>query len=155
MDKEKLFGTLAGKIEAMLKSEQPNRTKLELICKLLKNNIPGYDWVGFYIVDPQKNKELILGPFIGEPTEHVRIPFGRGICGRAADTGKTVIVSDVSGEDNYLACSTKVKSEIVVPIFRDNRLVGELDIDSHEASAFNDRDKQFLLGICKNVSKII
>jgi L-methionine (R)-S-oxide reductase len=155
MDKGKMFETILRKIGAMLNSQQPNKTKLELICRLLKNNIPGYDWVGFYLVDPKKDKELILGPFIGEPTEHVRIPFGRGICGRAADVGEAVIVSDVTKETNYLACSVKVKSEIVTPIFKDGQLVGELDIDSHEVSAFGEKDERFLSEICEYASKLI
>ncbi len=155
MDKEKMFGTLSGKIGAMLQGEQPNNNKLELICRLLKNNIPGYDWVGFYLVDPKKDKELILGPYVGEPTEHVRISFGQGICGRAADVEMTVIVDDVSKETNYLACGAKVKSEIVIPIFKEGRLVGELDIDSHDSSAFGETDEQFLSKICELASKLI
>ena len=155
MDKEKIFDSLIGKVGAILKSEKENRSKLEMICKLLKHNIPGYDWVGFYLVDPNKNKELILGPYVGSPTEHVRIPFGQGICGRAADIGKTVLVSDVSEENNYLSCSPEVKSEIVLPIFRENRLVGELDIDSHERSAFTEKDERFLTKICDYASELI
>jgi len=155
MDKGKMFETLIEKVEAMLKSEEPNRKKLKVICRLLKNNIPGYDWIGFYLVDPNNERELIIGPYVGEPTEHVRIPFGQGVCGRAADLGETVIVSDVSKEDNYLACSTKVKSEIVLPIFKKGKLIGELDIDSHEQSAFDDADKKYLLKICELASELI
>ncbi len=155
MDKEKMFGTLVRKVGAMLRSEQSNRSKLEMICRLLKYNIPEYDWVGFYLVDPDKNKELILGPFIGTQTEHVRIPFGRGICGRAADLKETVLISDVSLENDYLSCNPNVKSEIVVPIFKDNRLVGELDIDSHESSAFTEKDERFLERICEYASELI
>ncbi len=154
MDKEKIFETLVGKVGAMLNSDRDNRSKLEMICKLLKHNIPGYDWVGFYLVDPNNNRELILGPYVGTVTEHVRIPFGQGICGRAADIQKTVLVSDVSQENNYLSCGPKVKSEIVLPIFKENRLVGELDIDSNEASAFTEKDERFLTKICEYASEL-
>ncbi len=155
MDKEKMFDTLVRKVGAMLRSEQSNRSKLEMICRLLKHNIPGYDWVGFYLVDPDRNKELILGPFVGTQTEHVRIPFGRGVCGRAADLKKAVLVSDVSLENDYLSCSPNVKSEIVIPIFKGERLVGELDIDSHESSAFTEKDELFLEKICEYASELI
>jgi len=100
---------------------------------LLVENVPHYDWVGFYLVDKAK-KELVLGPFVGEPTEHVRIPFGRGICGQAAERRTTFVVQDVSKEGNYLACSPKVKSEIVIPLFKGGEIIGELDIDSHTLS---------------------
>lgn len=154
MDREKIFDSLVGKVGAMLKSDRENRSKLEMICKLLKHNVPGYDWVGFYLVDPDKDKELILGPYVGTPTEHVRIPFGRGICGRAADIQKTVLVSDVSQENDYLSCNPDVKSEIVLPVFKKNRLVGELDVDSHESSAFTEKDEQFLARICEYASEL-
>lgn len=87
---------------------------------------------------------LVLGPFVGEPTEHVRIPYGRGICGQAAESGRTFIVADVTKESNYLACSIAVKSEIVVPILRDGEFVAELDINSHRPKAFSPKDRTML-----------
>ncbi len=114
------------------------------MCKLLADNVSYYDWVGFYFVDKEKPNELVLGPFVGEPTEHVRIPFGKGICGQAASRKETFIVQDVAKESNYLSCSSKVKSEIVIPIFKNGELVGELDIDSHVASPFTSGDRIFL-----------
>lgn len=135
--------------------EEPTDTneKLLAICKLLKNNVPHYNWVGFYLVDPSI-KELALGPFVGEPTEHTRIPFGKGICGQAADRKATYIVQDVSKETNYLSCSPKVRSEIVVPIFKNGEIVGELDIDSHTISPFTEEDKKFLEDVCEIVSML-
>ena len=121
--------------------------KLYAVCKLLKDNLPDYDWVGFYLVDKDNDRELVLGPYLGDPTNHIRIPFGQGICGQAAETEKTFIVDDVTAENNYLSCSINVKSEIVVPIFKDDRIIGELDIDSHRRSAFSERDEQFLTEI--------
>jgi len=125
--------------------------KLSEICTLLRCKIPHYDWVGFYIV---KGNELVLGPFDGEPTEHVKIHFGEGICGQAAERKETFIVQDVSKETNYLSCSLKVKSEIVVPIFKDGKIVGELDIDSHTLSPFKSEDKEFLENVCSIASSL-
>jgi GAF domain-containing protein len=155
MDREKIFDTLVGKVGAILTSTKDNKSKLEMICKLLKNNIPEYNWVGFYLVDPKKDRELILGPYIGAPTRHVRIPFGKGICGQVAESKKAVIISDVSGESNYLSCGPNVKSEIVLPIFKDGELVGELDIDSHEHTTFTEKDERFLTKICEHASQLI
>ncbi|MCX6827111.1 MAG: GAF domain-containing protein, partial [candidate division Zixibacteria bacterium] len=129
--------------------------KLGDICRFLKKTVPGYDWVGFYLVDLTKERELILGPFDGEPTEHVRIPFGRGICGQAAESEKVLIVEDVSKNINYLSCGIKVKSEIVLPIWKEKKIVAELDIDSHTASAFDANDQAFLEQVCDIVSRII
>ena len=88
---------------------------------------------------------LVLGPYSGESTEYVRIPFGKGICGQAADSGETFVVDDVSTEDNYLSCSVSVRSEIVIPLVSsDGELLGELDIDSHTPRGFPPEDVRFL-----------
>ena len=98
---------------------------------MLKGKVEHYDWVGFYLVDETAAHQLVLGPFVGDLTDHVEIAFGQGVCGQAAEIGQTFVVQDVMAETNYLSCSDSVKSEIVVPIFKDGHLVGELDIDSH------------------------
>lgn len=156
-NKNEIFKILLGKIREIVDKQLSltRKEKLKAICKLLKENVPYYDWVGFYLVDKTKEKELVLGPFEGSETEHVRIPFGKGICGQAAETGKTFIVQDVSKEKNYLACSPKVKSEIVIPIFKNNEFIGELDIDSHKFSPFTNEDKEFLEKTCEIVSKLL
>lgn len=87
---------------------------------------------------------LVLGPFHGPPTEHVRIPVTDGICGAAVVQGETVIVDDVSSDPRYLACSIETRSEIVVPIRVNGKIVGEIDIDSHELAAFGPDDRDFL-----------
>ena len=152
--KRGLLDFLTRKIREIVNSKLDRNGKLKAICKLLRENVPHYDWVGLYLTEKRHN-ELVLGPFEGEPTEHVRIPFGRGICGQAAELKKTFIVQDVSKEMNYLSCSPKVKSEIVVPIFKNGEIVGELDIDSHTLSPFTDEDKAFLEKICEMVSKLL
>ena len=146
---------LAEKIREIANSEFDKNAKLEAICKLLKDNVSHYDWAGFYLVDKTRQNELILGPFEGEPTEHVRIQFGRGICGQAAQLKRTFVVQDVSKETNYLSCSLNVKSEIVMPIFKNGKIVGELDIDSHTLSAFTHEDEVFLRKICEIVSRLL
>lgn len=122
--------------------------KLFAICELLDDEVEVFDWVGFYLVDPDADRELVLGPYVGEATDHTRIPFGKGICGQAADTEQTFVVQDVSEEDNYLACSIHVKAEIVVPILKNGKLVGELDIDSHTKNSITKEHRRMLEDIC-------
>ena len=87
---------------------------------------------------------LVLGPFVGDPTPHVRIPVTQGICGAAVVSGETVIVDDVNADSRYLSCSIKTKSEIVVPIYAHGKVIGEIDIDSHDPAAFTEEDKSLL-----------
>jgi GAF domain-containing protein len=154
-NKTELFESLVRRVGEILDSRDSKANKLKAICKILKDNISYYDWVGFYIVDKKRQDELLLGPFVGEPTQHTRIPFGKGICGQAAKLQKTFVVQDTSKETNYLSCSTKVKSEIVVPIFKDEAIVGELDIDSHCLSPFTEEDEQFLRRVSAMVSELL
>ena len=144
MTKERLFSELLGEIEELVSSQGEGKTLLKRVCGLLKKRVESYDWVGFYLVDPERERELVLGPFAGEPTDHKRIRFGQGICGQAADLLKVFIVPDVTKESNYLSCSAQVRSEIVVPLFRGETLVGELDIDSRLPDPFDERDRLFL-----------
>ena len=114
---------------------------MQQVVRLLKDAVPHYTWVGIYVVD---GDELVLGPFIGKPSPHTRIPLGQGICG-AAVTGKaTIVVDDVNADPRYLACSLETKSEIVVPIMRGSQALGEIDIDSDLPAAFGDRDRALL-----------
>ena len=149
------FEFLAKRISEALKGLEDMDGKLKTVCRILKDSVPYYNWVGFYIVDEKRRNELVLGPFEGERTEHTRIPFGRGICGQAAQLERTFLVQDVSKEKNYLACSTNVKSEIVVPIFKNKKVIGELDIDSHVPSPFTEQDETFLKKVSEMVSRIL
>jgi GAF domain-containing protein len=154
-DRSASYEFIATRIIEALKGKEDRDSKLKTVCKLLKNNVPYYNWVGFYIVDEKRRDELVLGPFEGERTEHTRIRFGRGICGQAAQLERTFIMQDVSKEKNYLSCSTNVKSEIVVPIFKNKTVIGELDIDSHALSPFTEQDEAFLKKVCEMVSRIL
>jgi L-methionine (R)-S-oxide reductase len=111
---------------------------------LLAERLNNYNWVGFYMIDPTDENTLVLGPFHGASTEHVRIPLARGICGAAVAQGETIIVDDVSLDPRYLSCSIETRSEIVVPIRVYGKVVGEIDVDSHAPSSFGDEDREFL-----------
>ncbi|HEY2857900.1 MAG TPA: GAF domain-containing protein [Terracidiphilus sp.] len=116
----------------------------EFCVGIIAERLPYYNWVGFYMLDPRDEEVLVLGPFRGAPTEHVRIPVNEGICGAAVAQGETVIVEDVTADPRYLACSLETRSEIVVPIRVHGNVVGEIDIDSHELNAFGPGDRSFL-----------
>ncbi len=147
---ESLFNT-AGQI---VREDCRADVRLKKICKLLSSSVAHYDWVGFYITEPG-HRELVLGPYVGSPTDHIRIPFGRGICGQAADVKNTVLVQDVSQESNYLSCSIHVRAEIVVPVIRKDLVVAEIDIDSHTSSPFTEEDERFLSALAVLVEPII
>jgi GAF domain-containing protein len=115
------------------------------MAKLLHDRMLKYNWVGFYMLEPGAQPPmLVLGPFEGAMTPHVRIPLNQGICGAAASSGKTVVVDDVNKDPRYLACSLETKSEIVVPVFANGKVVGELDIDSHFAAAFSSEHQELV-----------
>lgn len=154
-NKKELFIALLEEVQGIVGEEGERDEKLKIICELLKDRIPYYDWVGFYLVDAEQKDLLVLGPFIGEPTEHKKITFGQGICGQAAALKKTFVVQDVRKETNYLSCSMKVLSEMVSPIFKGGEIAGELDIDSHTLSPFSEHDTAFLERICDAVAKIL
>ena len=128
--------------------------KLLAICQLLEKEISYYNWVGFYFKNGDKN-ELKLGPYVGEPTDHTIIPFGKGICGQVAVSNQNFVVPDVSAQDNYIACSITVKAEIVVPIFVNGENIGQIDIDSNTPDPFTEADERFLEFVCKNVATIL
>lgn len=128
--------------------------KLQDICRYLADEVEVFDWVGFYLVDPEAERELVLGPYVGEETDHTRIPFGTGICGQAADTEETFVVQDVSKAENYLACSVDVKSEIVVPVMKEGKFVAELDIDSHTKDVMTKQHRKLLEEICDIVASL-
>ncbi|NOX36375.1 MAG: GAF domain-containing protein [Calditrichaeota bacterium] len=154
-EKEAIFEKILARIEQVLQLPVSVEERLHHVCELLAEQVPYYHWVGFYLVDSQSPRELVLGPFVGEPTEHTRIPFGRGICGQAAERGETFVVQDVSQETNYLSCSVHVRSEIVVPIFKEGKIVGGLDIDSHDLEPFSKEDQIYLEKICDRISQIL
>jgi GAF domain-containing protein len=151
-DKKTAFTALLPEIEMVLTGGAERDAKLKRVCDILKAGVTYFDWVGFYLTDTEIPTDLVLGPYNGAPTEHVRISVGQGICGRAADTRRMFVVQDVSKETNYLACSPDVKAEIVLPILIGGRVWGELDIDSHTLSPFSSEDGEFLGKVCSLVA---
>ena len=118
-----------------------SKTLMAETVTLLQRERPRYNWVGIYLLEKD---ELVLGPFVGQPTPHTRIPLNQGICGAAASTGQTLIVDDVTADPRYLACSLETRSEIVVPIAHDGQVLGEIDIDSDIPAAFTEQDRALL-----------
>jgi len=148
------FEKLLETVKIIVRGSFERDEKLYSICKLLKEKVDHYDWVGFYEVDPKAERELVLGPYVGDPTEHGRIKFGEGICGQAAEQEMSFVVQDVSRETNYLSCSPDVKSEILAPIFKAGKVVGEIDIDSHRVEPFTDADQTFLEQVAEEVATL-
>ena len=127
--------------------------KLKQICELLEQNISYYNWVGFYFRNGNK-EELLLGPYVGAPTDHTVIPFGKGICGQVAVSNQNFVVPDVAAQDNYIACSFTVKSEIVVPLFVNGENIGQIDIDSNDLDPFTAADERFLEFVNSEIAKL-
>lgn len=133
---------------------QSARDRLMAVCEHLRGAVPHYDWVGFYFRNGRK-EELKLGPYAGDPTDHTLIPFGKGICGQVALSNQNFVVPDVAAQDNYIACSLHVKSEIVVPLFLGGENIGQIDIDSHTPDPFSPEDERLLEGICAGVAQML
>jgi GAF domain-containing protein len=126
---------------------------LEKVVEFLYKNFINYNWVGIYFVIEDF---LVLGPWRGKyATDHTEIPIGKGICGAAAKSGNTEIVHDVNSNDRYLSCFVSTKSEIVVPIKKGKKIIGEIDIDSDTINAFTIDDKIFLEKIADMLIKHI
>ena len=148
------FNELKPKISDLVSRSSSLDATLKEICELLKTSIPYYDWVGFYFKNGEK-EELKIGPYAGATTDHIIIPFGKGICGQVAVSNKNFVVADVSSQDNYIACSLSVKSEIVIPLFVNNVNIGQLDIDSNTIDPFTHEDERFLEFVCESVASIM
>ena len=117
---------------------------MDMIAHKLHAKMTRYNWTGFYLIDPADSGYLIVGPYAGSFTPNARISLAKGLCGAAATSGQTVVVHDVSKDPRYLAGSSMVKSEIVVPIFFSKKLVGELDIESYFADTFTKSEQEFI-----------
>ncbi|MCS3529590.1 GAF domain-containing protein [Chryseobacterium sp. JUb7] len=146
---------LKKRLSSILESPKHNtEEKLEKVCHLLDQEIAYFNWTGFYFKNGDKD-ELKLGPYVGAPTDHDIIPYGKGICGQVAVSNETFVVPDVHQESNYLSCSIDTKAEIVVPIFKDGKNIGQIDIDSHTIDPFTAEDRELLEWLCNEVSKIL
>lgn len=148
------FENLVPKVTEIVSNTKNVRDeKLLQICQLLEENVAYYNWVGFYFRNGNK-EELILGPYVGAPTDHTVIPFGKGICGQVAVSNQNFVVPDVAAQDNYIACSFTVKSEIVIPLFVNGENIGQIDIDSNVLNPFTAADERFLEFVNSEVAKL-
>ena len=141
---DRKFDQIAGEIEGRAREGRDLAALQQFVVERVAG-LEHYDWVGFYMLDTEAPETLVLGPFVGAATEHVRIPVSRGICGAAVAQETTIVVDDVAADPRYLACSLETRSEIVVPIRAHGRIVGEIDIDSHAKAAFGAEDRAFAL----------
>lgn len=150
-----VFETLQPKVTHILTNHTISiDSRLEKVCILLKGSIGYYDWVGFYFNNEDK-KELKLRAYAGQKTDHTTIPFGKGICGQVALSSKNFVVPDVQQQDNYIACSVTVQSEIVIPLFKNGKNIGQIDIDSETKNPFTEKDERFLEFVNQEVAKIL
>lgn len=139
--------------EIIINNSITREEKLLAICQLLNDSVSYYNWVGFYFAN-HETQTLHLGPYVGAQTDHTVIPFGKGICGQVAVSNSNFVVPDVSAQDNYIACSFTVKSEIVVPLFVNGMNIGQIDIDSHELDPFSEADERFLEYVNQEIVKL-
>ncbi len=150
-----MFEDLKKQVELIIQEHQHNsEAAMTAICEVLQSSVDYYDWVGFYFKNGDK-RELKLGPYVGEPTDHTIIPFGKGICGQVAESNQNFVVPDVAAQDNYIACSISVKSEIVVPLFKNGENIGQIDIDSETPDPFSEQDERFLEWVNQQVAQIL
>jgi len=130
-----------------------NKNPLQYTVNFLRNKVDKYNWVGIYMVE---DDDLVLRAWDGpEATEHVRIKIGEGLCGLAAKEQFTVVVPDVSKDSRYIACFPNTKSEIVVPIFNNGKVIGEIDIDSDLIDPFDKKDEHFLESIANFLGSLL
>ena len=137
------YSEVSEQIEAVLDGEPDRTARLATIVCVLHNAFEDYFWTGFYTVDPAKRRELVIGPYQGT-LGCLRIPFGKGVCGTAAAEGVTQVVEDVHAFPGHIACDARSESEIVVPVWNGDRLIGVLDVDSTRRGAFSDHDARAL-----------
>jgi GAF domain-containing protein len=149
-DKDARYRGLAVEIAAVLEGERNETARLATISAMLAQAFPGFLWTGFYLVDPEKPQELVVGPYQGT-LGCLRIPFGKGVCGTAAAERRTQVVPDVEAFPGHIACDSRSRSEIVVPVAdATGRLIGVLDIDSADLAAFDEVDAAWLESIVKD-----
>ena len=149
------FDNLKSKVKTILANEaETSDQRLNEICELLQTSVGYYDWVGFYFAN-EDTRTLHLKAYAGIATDHTVIPFGKGICGQVAESNQNFVVPDVKAQNNYIACSIYVKAEIVIPLFKDGKNIGQIDIDSNTANPFSIEDERFLEWVNEQVASIL
>ena len=138
-------------VDDFLQTASSQNSALEGVVGLLASNYKHFTWTGIYILT---NGVLKLGPYRGAPSPHDVISIENGICGAAVRERKTIVVPDVNADERYLVCSSSTKSEIVVPVFKDEQIVGEIDIDSDDPNAFGEHDRKVLEMVARKISRV-
>lgn len=150
-DKAQRYQTLLDEIAAVLEGEKNLTARMATVASMLAQAFPTFFWTGFYLVDPDKGDELVVGPYQGT-LGCLRIAFGRGVCGAAARDRRTLIVPDVEAFPGHIACDSRSRSEIVVPVFDPKGdLIAVLDVDSTELAAFDETDQAGLEAMVRRV----
>lgn len=142
-------------IDAFLARRPEPAEALKFVIDTLHRARPHYHWVGIYLLEPDGAHLRLYDYYVGRPTPHTRIPVTEGICGAAVREGQTIVVPDVSQDPRYLACSLETRSEIVVPIRKGGRIVGEIDIDSDDLAAFGEEDRQLLEAVAERLAPLL
>lgn len=152
VEKSSIYRNVEKEIAATIEGESNLVARMATVSNLLHHAFDHYFWTGFYIVDPQKARELVVGPYQGT-LGCLRIPFGKGVCGAAAERRATVVVEDVHEFPGHIACDSRSESEIVVPVFdRGGRLIAVFDVDSDEKAMFDATDQEHLERIMRRVA---
>jgi len=150
-----LYKNLQQKVSEIISQDNLSvENRLTQICELLQTSLDYYDWVGFYFANHEQ-RTLHLKAYAGEATDHTVIPFGKGICGQVAVSNQNFVVEDVAAQDNYIACNINVKAEIVIPLFKNGKNVGQIDIDSNTANPFTEKDERFLEWVNSQVVSVL
>ncbi|HEY9237083.1 MULTISPECIES: GAF domain-containing protein [Phenylobacterium] len=142
--KAERYAVLAEEIASVLDGEPNLTARMATLASMLAASFPSFFWTGFYVVDPEKKDELVVGPYQGT-LGCLRIAFGRGVCGAAAASRQTQVVPDVNAFPGHIACDSRSASEVVVPVFgKDGELIAVLDVDATELAAFDEIDAAWL-----------
>lgn len=141
-EKRARYAELAAEIAAVIDGETNLIARMASVSNILHHAFDHYFWTGFYLVDPEKPDELVIGPYQGT-LGCLRIPFGRGVCGACASRRETIVVPDVHEFPGHIACDSRSESEIVVPVFdREGRLIAVFDVDSDRKAMFDEEDRR-------------
>ena len=147
--KAERYAEVAEAVAAVLDGEPDITARMATVAAMLAATFEHYFWTGFYVVDPTRSSELVVGPYQGT-LGCLRIPFGRGVCGAAATTGETQIVPDVHAFPGHIACDARAASEIVAPVFdAAGRLIAVFDVDSQQPAAFDETDAEGIEAILR------
>jgi len=144
-------GVVVKELQQMRDEGHLSDALLRKAVRSIKSADDRYDWVGVYLVG--EGEELWLHNYVGEPTEHAKIPVGTGVCGRAVAERRNLNIKDVSKEENYLACTPETQSELVILIRAGEDIYGQIDIDSDQMSAFTEDDEIALIGIADKLAE--